>query len=73
MKKFLISLFCLTLLSNAFAQSEVVGEAPNDTIEVKQDLAKNAEYFSKGIEAKYNENYEVAIWNFEQALRRTHV
>lgn len=69
MKKFLISLFCLTLLSNAFAQSEVVGEAPNDTIEVKQDLAKNAEYFSKGIEAKYNENYEVAIWNFEQALR----
>lgn len=69
MKKFLISLFCLTLLSNAFAQSEVVGEAPNDTIEVKQDLSKNAEYFSKGIEAKYNENYEVAIWNFEQALR----
>ena len=52
MKKFLISLFCLTLLSNVFAQSEVVGEAPNDTIEVKQDLAKNAEYFSKGIEAK---------------------
>ena len=69
MKKFLISLFCLTLLSNAFAQSDVVGEAPNDTIAVKQDLAKNAEYFSKGIEAKYNENYEVAIWNFEQAIR----
>ena len=69
MKKFLISLFCLTLLSNVFAQSDVVGEAPDDTIAVKQDLAKNAEYFSKGIEAKYNENYEVAIWNFEQALR----
>ena len=69
MKKFLISLFCLTLLSNVFAQSDVVGEAPYDTIAVKQDLAKNAEYFSKGIEAKYNENYEVAIWNFEQALR----
>ena len=59
----------LAISSNVFAQSDVVGEAPNDTVAVKQDMAKNAEYFSKGLEAKYNENYPVAIYNFEQALR----
>ena len=46
----------------------VIGEIPADSI-VKQDLAKNAEYFSKGLEEKYNENFPVAIYNFEQALR----
>ena len=56
------------MAGNVFAQSEDVGEAPNDTIVIKQDLAKNAEYFSKGITEKYNENYPVAIYNFEQAL-----
>lgn len=60
----------LTLFANSsFAQSKVVGEATNDTTVVQQDRAKNAEFFSKGIEAKYNENYPVAIENFEQALR----
>lgn len=62
---------CLTLLANgAFAQNETptMEETPADTI-VKQDLAKNAEYFSKGLEEKYKENYPVAIYNFEQALR----
>ena len=63
-------LIVLLLFCNVvFAQNEVVGEAPNDTVVVKQDLAKNAEYFSKGLEAKYNENYPVAIYNFEQALK----
>lgn len=55
--------------NSSFAQSDVVGEAPGDTVVVKQDLAKNAEFFSKGIEAKYNENFPVAIENFEQALK----
>lgn len=32
-------------------------------------LAQNAEYFSKGIENKYNENYDVAIECFENALK----
>ena len=45
-----------------------VSSAQNDSI-VPRSLPKNAEYFSKGLEAKYNENYPVAIWNFEQALR----
>ena len=67
--KLLIFSLLTLFANNSFAQSEVVGEAPNDTVVVKQDLAKNAEYFSKGLEAKYNENYPVAIYNFEQALK----
>ena len=31
-------------------------------------LAKNAEFFSKGLENKYNENFDVAIEYFEKAL-----
>lgn len=64
-------IFCvvLSISSSVFAQINVVGEAPNDTVVVKQDLAKNAEYFSKGLEEKYNENFPVAIYNFEQALK----
>lgn len=67
--KYFIFGIILAISSSVFAQSDVVGEAPNDTVVVKQDMAKNAEYFSKGLEAKYNENYPVAIYNFEQALR----
>jgi tetratricopeptide (TPR) repeat protein len=44
-----------------------LGIAQNDTV-VPRSLPKNAEYFSKGLEAKYNENYPLAIANFEQAL-----
>ena len=40
-----------------------------DTIQPKINLAQNAEYFSKGIENKYNENYDVAIEYFENALK----
>ncbi|MBR6438429.1 MAG: tetratricopeptide repeat protein [Bacteroidales bacterium] len=69
--KFLVFSLLTFLSGNVFAQSELVGEAPNDSI-VVQDLAKNAEYFSKGLEEKYNENYPVAIWNFEQALKFFH-
>ena len=66
--KFLIFSVLLTLSCIVFAQDEVpLQEAPTDSI-VKQDLAKNAEYFSKGLEEKYNENYPLAIYNFEQAL-----
>ena len=70
MKRYLL-IVLLSIASNVFAQSELVGEAPNDTV-VVQDLAKNADYFSKGLEAKYNENYPVAIYNFEQALKFYH-
>ena len=66
--KLLIFSVLLTLSCTVFAQSEMLfQEAVADSI-VKQDLAKNAEYFSKGLEEKYNENYPVAIYNFEQAL-----
>lgn len=40
-----------------------------DTIQPKISMAENAEYFSKGIENKYNENYDVAIECFENALK----
>ena len=66
--RFLIVCLFMLFANSSFAQSEAVNEATNDTI-VKQDMAKNAEYFSKGLEAKYNENYPVAIYNFEQALK----
>lgn len=70
MKYKLLILSVLTLLTSiVFAQNELVGEAPDDTIAIRQDLPKNAECFSKGLEAKYNENYDVAIANFEQALK----
>ena len=39
-----------------------------DTIQPKKSLAQNAEYFSKGIEYKYNEDYDAAIDFFELAL-----
>lgn len=66
--KLLIFSVLLTLSCTVFAQSEMpFQESVADSI-VKQDLAKNAEYFSKGLEEKYNENYPVAIYNFEQAL-----
>lgn len=42
--------------------------AASDTI-YKLDLPKNAENFSKGLESKYNENYEAAIEYFETALK----
>lgn len=72
--KLLIFSLLSFLAGNVFAQSEDVSEmplqnAPNDTTIVKQDLAKNAEYFSQGLSEKYNENYPVAIYNFEQALK----
>lgn len=69
-KNFFILFSLLAFLaSGVSAQSDIVSEAPNDTVVVKQDLAKNAEFFSKGLEAKYNENYPVATENFEQALK----
>ena len=40
-----------------------------DTIQLKPSLAQNAEAFSKGIENKYNENFDVAIAYFEEALK----
>lgn len=66
--KFLVFSLLLALSGAVFAQSEEPQAIPADSI-VKQDLAKNAECFSKGLEAKYNENYPLAISYFEQALR----
>ena len=65
--KILIFSLLIALSGAVFAQNDF-WEIPGDTI-VKQDLAKNVEYFSKGLEAKYNENYPLAISYFEQALK----
>lgn len=64
--KFKLLIFSVLLAISGVLMAQ--NETPADTI-VKQDLAKNAEYFSKGISEKYNENYPVAIYNFEQALK----
>lgn len=39
-----------------------------DTIQPKKSLALNAEFFSKGLENKYSENYDIAIEFFEKAI-----
>ncbi len=56
---FILSLF-LTIPAVGFCQ---------DTIQPKANLAQNAEFFSKGIESKYNQNFDLAIANFENALK----
>ena len=40
-----------------------------DTIQPKVSLAQNAEAFSKGLAEKYNENFDMAIAYFEEALK----
>lgn len=53
------------ILSLLLADSVALAQ---DTIQPKKSLAQNAEYFSKGIEYKYNEDYNAAIDFFELAL-----
>ena len=57
-------LFILSLL----LASSMVGFC-QDTIQPKVSLAQNAEAFSKGLAEKYNENFEMAIAYFEEALK----
>ena len=57
-------LFILSLLSAI----SVTGFC-QDTLQPKVNLAQNAEAFSKGIEEKYNENFDIAIGYFEEALK----
>ena len=53
------------ILSLFLANSVAFGQ---DTIQPKKNLAQNAEFFSKGLENKYSENFDVAIEYFEKAL-----
>lgn len=57
-------LFILSLL----LASSVAGFC-QDTIQPKVSLAQNAEAFSKGLAEKYNENFDMAIAYFEEALK----
>ena len=57
-------LFILSLL----LASSMVGFC-QDTIQPKVSLAQNAEAFSKGLAEKYNENFDMAIAYFEEALK----
>ncbi|MBR4155862.1 MAG: tetratricopeptide repeat protein [Bacteroidales bacterium] len=54
------------LLSLVLANSAAFAQ---DTIQPKKSFAKNAELFSQGLENKYNENYDMAIEYFENALK----
>lgn len=56
----------LFILLSLFLTNIVFGQ---DTIQPKVNLAQNAEFFSKGIENKYNDNYDVAIEYFERAIK----
>ena len=40
-----------------------------DSIQANYSFAKNAEFFSKGLEYKYNENHDKAIIEFEKAIK----
>ena len=57
-------LFILSLLSAI----SVTGFC-QDTLQPKASLAQNAEFFSKGIQEKYNENLDMATGYFEEALK----
>lgn len=61
------NLFIVTTLLLLLTNTSVV--FCQDTIQHKVNLAQNAEFFSKGIAEKYNENFDVAIENFEAALK----
>ena len=63
-KKMRRILFILSLL----LASSVTGFC-QDTIQHSAGFAKNAELFSKGIAEKYNENIDMAIGYFEEALK----
>lgn len=64
--KFKLLIFNCLLLLGTSASAQM--EAAADTI-YKLDLPKNAENFSKGLENKYNENFEASIKYFEEALK----
>ena len=55
----------LFILISLFLTNHVFGQ---DTIQPKASFAKNAEMFSKGLEYKFSENYDMAIQYFEKAL-----
>lgn len=66
---FLITIRVLIMASPAISQNINPSQTQDSALLVKPNLAKNAEYFSKGIENKYNENYDIAIEYFENALK----
>ena len=64
---FILLFISLFLADCAFCQD--VNQMPTmEEIAEGKSLAKNAEYFSLGLENKYNENYDVAAEYFEKAL-----
>lgn len=66
--KFKLLIFNCLLLIGTTVSAQI--EAVSDSVSTyKLDLPKNAENFSKGLENKYNENFEAAIKYFENALK----
>lgn len=55
----------LFILLSLFLTNNVFGQ---DTIQPKVSFAKNAEMFSKGLEYKFNEDFDMAIQYFEKAI-----
>lgn len=65
----IIFLFVTIFLSLSIKAQEVNQMPTEEEIIAVKNLAKNAEYFSLGLENKYNENFDVAIEYFEKALK----
>ena len=69
MRKGGIIFILLSLLLTNYVFCQDVNQMPTmEEIAEGKSLAKNAEYFSLGLENKYNENYDVAAEYFEKAL-----
>lgn len=69
MRKGCIIFILLSLLLTNYVFCQDVNQMPTmEEIAEGKSLAKNAEYFSLGLENKYNENYDVAAEYFEKAL-----
>ncbi|MBR6774459.1 MAG: tetratricopeptide repeat protein [Bacteroidales bacterium] len=64
---FILLFLSLFMTDLAFCQDINQMPSMEEAIEGKR-LAKNAEFFSLGLENKYNKNYDVAIDYFEKAL-----
>lgn len=64
-----IIILIIFLLSSFIASAQNTGQATTEGEGMNYSFAKNAEYFSKGLEEKYKEDFDAAIENFENALK----
>lgn len=70
--KIVVSLAIITLLSQyALTAQDVNHSSSEENSAVSKNLAKNSEYFSKGLECKFQNDLGCAIDNFQKALQES--